>query len=90
VEESRKLKKHNNLLSALPGNGMMLSGRCYGTGTRLLQLLDIEVSVETDGSPRREELRIFSLLMSFGFVKLAFGQSCIVFDGRSIAGNARV
>jgi hypothetical protein len=49
VEEFQKLKKHNNLLSALLGNGMMLSGRCSGTGIRLLQLLDTEVSVETEG-----------------------------------------
>ncbi len=49
VEESLKLKKHNNLLSALLGNGMMLSDRCSGTGIRLLLLLVTEASVETEG-----------------------------------------
>lgn len=28
--------------------------------------------------------------MSFGIVKLAFGQTCILFDGRSIAEDASV
>ena len=49
VEEFLMLKKHNNLLFVLLGNGMMLSGRCSGTGIRLLQLLDTEVSIEIEG-----------------------------------------